>query len=145
VSDPSLRERADARFEQALRDRGGRDPRGFYRERLRALKESDGAAYRRAVDYYESTLLPAVAKEDGDPLVEWLEYGRMLAELTAPGKTVQIDPTGLAADYHPPVPTSHLVLHLPESPRLRALVVGIPRALSPSQRAAYDLLVAPAA
>jgi hypothetical protein len=137
----TLRERADARFERALAERGARDPREFYRGRLRELRARDAAAFQRALDYFENTLVPTVADEGSDPLAAWLEYGRVLAELSTPGRTVQIDASGRAADFAPPVPTDHLVLHLPTSPRERALVVGIPPELSPAQRATYKLLV----
>jgi hypothetical protein len=135
-----LRDQADARFQAALADRGARDPRPFYRDRLRALKAENAAAYGDALRYFEETLTPAVAAADSDPLAEWLEYGRVLAALAAPGRTVQIDATGRARDYARPVPEDALVLHLPKEPG-PALVVGIPPALSPSQRAAHDLLV----
>lgn len=141
VPDDELRERADRRFERALQAAGARDPRGFYRDRLRDLRGRDEQAFQRAVEHYERRLLPAVADEAADPLVEWLEYGRLLAELTFPGHTVQIDATGRATPYAPPVPHDHLVLHLPSSARERALPVGIPTSLSPAQRATYDLLV----
>jgi hypothetical protein len=142
VSDQrSARENAETRLLQALQERGARDPRGFYRERLRALRDADPPAYQRAVEHFETRLVPAVGSGDTDPLGEWLEYGRFLAELTAPGRTVQIDPSGEARDYAPPVPDDHLVLHLPDSTRAPALVVGLPPELSPPQRAAYELLV----
>lgn len=136
-----LRRRADLRFERALEESGARDPRDFYRDRLRDLRARDEEAFQRAVEHYERKLLPAVADETSNPLVEWLEYGRLLAELTSPGRTVQIDPSGRAADYAPPVPHDHLVLHLPNSARERAVPVGLPTALSPAQRATYQLLV----
>ncbi len=132
---------AEARFNAALTETGARDPRTFYRERLRALKAEDPAAFREAVEYYEQTLIPEVAREGSDPVAAWLEYGRFLATRVAPGETVQIDPTGLSAPYSPPVPLDHLVLHLPTSPRTPALAVGLPAELSDAQRATYDLLV----
>lgn len=141
---PELADRAEARFQEALRARGARDPRDFYRDRMRALKADDPAGYRQALRYYEETLIPAVAAEDSDPLAEWLEYGRVLASITAPGRTVQIDPTGAARDYARPVPPDALVLHLPD-PSPAALAVGLPSSLTPPQRAAYDLLVKQAA
>jgi hypothetical protein len=141
VPSDELRERADRRFESALREAGARDPRGFYRDRLRDLRGRDEDAFQRAVDHYEQKLLPRVADDASDPLVEWLEYGRLLAELTFPGHTVQIDASGRARPYAPPVPHDYLVLHLPSSARERALPVGIPTTLSPAQRATYDLLV----
>jgi hypothetical protein len=54
---------------------------------------------------------------------------------------VEIDPTGLAHPYSPPVPADRLVLHLPTSAREPALLVGLPPTLSPAQRASFDLLV----
>lgn len=136
-----LRERADRRFEETLAASGARDPRDFYRRRLKELREQSPDAFRRALSYFEERLIPAVAAEGSDPLGEWLEYGRYLAGLAAPGRTLQIDPLGRAAPYAPPVPTDHLVLHLPDAASGRALVVGIPADLSPAQRATYDLLV----
>lgn len=135
------REEADRRFEEALRAAGARDPRDFYRSRLRELKEHSPDGYRRAVAYYEERLIPAVAAGESDPLAEWTEYGRVLAELSAPGETVQIDATGRRLPYTPPAPPDHLVLHLPRATAERALVVGLPRELSPAQRATYALLV----
>lgn len=141
MSDTSLRAIADQRFAHALARAGARDPRDFYRERLRALRERDEGAFHRALQYYERRLLPAVASPDSDPLAEWLEYGRVLAELSAEGRTVQVDRTGRATPYAPPVPVDHLVLHLPASAREPALPVGIPPQLSPAQRATFELLV----
>lgn len=141
VSTTELRDAADRRFEEALARAGARDPRDFYRQRLRDLRERDAAAYRRAVEYFETRLIPAVADAGSDPLREWLEYGRFLANLVAPGSTVQVDPTGRASDYSPPVPPDHLVLHLPTATREPALVVGLPTQLSVAQRATFDLLV----
>lgn len=135
------RERADRRFEAAITASGARDPREFYRERLRLLREADPAAFREAVHYYESRLIPRVAEEDSDALGEWLEYGRVLAALTAPGETVQIDPSGRAEPYARPVPGDHLVLHLPTSSREPVVPVGLPPELSPAQRTTYTLLV----
>jgi hypothetical protein len=136
-----IRSVADQRFETALRESGGRDPREFYRELLKELRDTDTPAYRKAVEYFDSKLIPAVASESADPLAAWMEYGRYLAVLKAPGQTVQIDPSGRSREYSPPVPLDHLVLHLPASTRARALTIGIPPRLSPSQRAAFELLV----
>lgn len=140
--DPDLKEKADALFEQAVRARGARDPRDFFRERLRELKARDAEAYRRAVARYEEELIPSIASGEAEPLAAWQEYGRFLAELTAPGRTVEIDPAGRARDYDPPAPDDRLVLHLPDSRKLKALLVALPPALSPAQKATYDLLVA---
>jgi hypothetical protein len=136
-----FRARADERFERALQQTGARDPRGFFRDQLRDLKANDADAFRRALRYFEETLIPTVADEASDPVAEWLEYGRVLASLAIPGRTVQIDPGGRARDYARPVPLDAMVLHLPDNAARPALVLGIPPKLSPAQRASYDLLV----
>ena len=136
-----LRARADARFEQALKQTGARDPRNFYRDQLKELKAASPDGFRRALRYFEETLIPTVADEASDPVAEWLEYGRLLASLAVPGRTVQIDPGGRALDYRRPVPLESMVLHLPENASRPALVLGIPPKLTPAQRASYDLLV----
>ena len=141
MADTDLRTRADERFQAALQASGARDPREFYREQLRALRAGDRAAYDRALAYYDERPIPAVAAEDSDPLGEWLEYGRLLASLSLPGRTVQIDAGGGASDYARPVPADALVLHLPEQPGRPALPLGLPPKLSPAQRASYELLV----
>ena len=139
--EPALKQRADERFASALEATGAKDPREYYRDWLRDLRGRSAGAYAKAVDYYENRLLPRVAEEGSDPVAEWLEYGRVLAELTAPGKLTQIDPTGRSLPYSPPVPLDHLVLHLPTSSKDRVLLVGRPARLSRAQRATYDLLV----
>lgn len=139
--DEDLRARADQRFERARQQTGARDPRNFLRDQLRELKGSNPDAFRRALRYFEETLIPTVADEASDPVAEWLEYGRLLASLAVPGRTVQIDADGRAREYKRPVPLEAMVLHLPENAARPALVLGIPPKLSPAQRAAYDLLV----
>jgi hypothetical protein len=141
MSDEDVRARADRRFAAALERTGARDPRDFYRARLRELRERDEEAFREALAHYENELLPAVAREDSDPIAVWLEYGRLLARLTVDGAAVQIDPSGRALPYRPPVPLDHLVLHLPTASRTPVLPIGIPPQLSPAQRATYELLV----
>jgi len=136
-----MRSIADRRFDEALRSTGARDPREFYRETLKELREKDPDAYRRGVEYFETRLLPRVAKDDTDPIGEWLEYGRLLAMFRFEGDTVQIDPSGVSTPYAPPVPLDHLVIHLPTSSRERGLAVGLPPTLSAAQRAAFELLV----
>ena len=135
-----LTERADRVLEEALEATGARDPREFYRERLRELKQANPEGYQEAVSYYRETLIPAVANGDARPLEAWTEYGRVLAEAVTPGRTVSIDATGLAHPYEGPEP-DRLVLHLPSGSG-RALLVGLPPELSPAQRATFDVLVA---
>ena len=137
-----LTAKADQRLQEALTASGARDPRTFYRERLRELKAANPTGYEQAVTYYQNELIPAVANGPLDPLVAWMEYGRELAESLAPGRTVSIDATGISSPYVCPAPPDHLVLHLPDDNGVRALLVGLPADLSPAQRATYDVLVA---
>jgi hypothetical protein len=132
--------KADEILEQALADSGARDPREFYRDRLRDLKQKNPEGYQGAVRYYRDTLIPAVASGQEPPLDAWTEYGRRLAEALAPGRTVSIDDTGRAHPFEGPMP-DRLVLHLPDGKGGRALLVGLPAELSPAQRASYDVLV----
>ncbi|HEU0055371.1 MAG TPA: hypothetical protein VFQ39_19420 [Longimicrobium sp.] len=141
MATPDQRERADARFEQALKEQGARDPRDFYRKQLVELKSGNADAYRRALAHFEDTLIPTVAEEGSDPVGEWLEYGRLLATLATRGRTIVVDPTGRARDYARPVPADALVLHLPELTTRPAIIVGLPTELTQPQRATYDLLV----
>ncbi len=137
----TLRSRANERFETALTEVGARDPREFYRTRLKELREGNPDGFRAAIRYFENELVPAVARADSDPIGEWLEYGRILASLRIDGSTVMIDSSGRSRPYERPVPPDDLVLHLPTSTRETALAVGLPPTLSPAQAATYQLLV----
>lgn len=132
---------ADALLEKALEETGARDPREFYRARLKELREQSREAYERAVTHYRDRLLPAIVEERADPLAAWTEYGRVLAELVAPGRTLTVDPTGRASAYEAPSRRDHLILHLPDNRRMRAILVGLPPELSAAQRATFDWLV----
>lgn len=134
--------RAERRLEEALDETGARDPRDFYRRQLLRLKEADAAAYERAVEAYQGTLIPSIADGDAEPLVAWTEYGRTLAQLIAPGRTVSIDPTGRSEPYASPPRSDALVLHLPSRSSDGAELVALPAELSDAQRATYDWLVA---
>jgi hypothetical protein len=136
-----LTARADQRLEEALAREGARDPREFYRERLRELKQVNPDGYAQAVAYYRDTLLPEVADGPGEPLSAWTEYGRRLAQALAPGRTVSVDPTGRSHPYQAPAPRDRLVLHFPDGKATRAILVGLPTELSGAQRATYDVLV----
>jgi hypothetical protein len=139
MSDDAM-QRADQNLEKALAASGARDPRDFYRDRLRELKKANPEGYERAVHYYRETLIPAVATGDQDPLGAWTEYGRKLAEALVPGRTVSIDRTGRAHPFEEPR-ADRLVLHLPDKRGGRALLVGLPPELTPAQHATYDVLV----
>jgi hypothetical protein len=132
---------ADEILEQALAETGARDPREFYRERLRDLKRDSPEGYERAVGYYRDSLIPTVVEKRQPVLAAWTEYGRMLADTLAPGTTVVIDETGRSHPYEGPDP-GRLILHLPSEPRARALLVALPPELSHAQRSTYDVLVA---
>jgi hypothetical protein len=136
-----LTARADKRLEEALAREGARDPREFYRERLRELKQANPGGYAEAVAYYRDQLLPEVADGDGEPISAWTEYGRRLAEALAPGRTVAVDATGRCHPYEAPVQRDRLVLHFPDGKTTRAILVGLPAELSAAQRATYDVLV----
>jgi hypothetical protein len=132
---------ADRKLEEALAREGARDPRDFYRQELRELKQANPEGYAKAVAYYRDTLIPDVASGAAAPLVAWTEYGRRLAQSLAPGRTVAVDGTGRAHPYEMPAPRDHLVLHIPEGKGSRALLVGLPAELTAAQRATYDVLV----
>ena len=138
--DAETREAADGRFEAALEASGARDPRDFYRTALRELKDVNPSAYEEAVRHFQEVLVPSIASGEADPLLAWREYGRLIAEVTAKGKTVVIDDSGRSQPYGSSTPLDRLVLHLPDAGG-RALLVALPPKLSPAQRATWELLV----
>ena len=139
--DQEIQERADQIFEAALGKTGAKDPREFYRKRLREMKVDNPDAYREAVAYYENQLVPSIAEAGDDPLTAWQQFGCHMAELTVTGTPVEIDATGRRLPYVPPTPADRMVLHVPQGSKGRALVVGLPPELSAAQLATYDLLV----
>jgi hypothetical protein len=142
VNAPSeIRARADELFALALERTGARDPRAHLRAMLLELREADPEGFRTAVAYHDDTLLPAIVDDGADPLRAWLEYGRLIAELLAPGRTVAISPDGEASDFPPAEGEDAMFLHLPASARAPARVLGLPGKPSPAQRATLDLLV----
>ena len=134
-------EQADRLLAAALEEAGARDPREFYRDRLRELRGANPEGYEEAVAYYRDSLIPSVASGTVDPLHAWTEYGRRLAVALAPGDTIRIDETGRSHEYEGP-DAGGLVLHMPSDSGTKALVVALPPSLSPAQRATYDVLVA---
>ena len=140
--DAAQQSRADELLEEALARTRVRDPRDFCRERLRAMKSANPAAYDQAVKSYEEELIPSIAARKTDALTAWQEYGCRLAELQLPGKPVEVDPTGRTYPCLPPTPHDRMILYIPEGTRTRALVLGLPSKLSPAQEATHDLLVA---
>ena len=136
-----LHDRADRIFEEALGQTGSKDPREFYRRRLREMKADNPNAYREAVAYYENELVPSIAEAGHDPLTAWQQFGCRMAELTVTGKPIEIDATGRRRPYARPTPADRMVLYIPQGSKGRALVVGLPPELSAAQLATYDLLV----
>jgi hypothetical protein len=135
------RARAEDRFSAQLEDTGTRDPRDRYRDWLRQLRSRDEAAFRKALDYYESELVPALAAVDSDPLTAWTEYGIRLAQRLSPGSAVRIDATGRSRPYDAATAPDELILHLPRAAREQALPVRVPAQPTPAQHAAFELLV----
>ena len=139
--DQELQNEADRIFEEALGQTGAKDPREFYRTRLREMKLDNPDAYREAVAYYENELVPSIAEAGDDPLFAWQQFGCRVAELTVTGTPIEVDATGRRLPYAPPTPPDRMVLHVPQGSKGRALVVGLPPELSAAQLATYDLLV----
>ena len=139
--DEATRARADERYEAALAAAALRDPRTEFRAWMKALKDERPDAFTEARRYFEETVVPRTAAESSDPIAEWIEYARRLADAFAPGSAVAIDPTGRSTPYAPPPAHGALVLHLPTQPNARARVLSLPQAPSPAQRATIDLLV----
>lgn len=140
--DEDLKQKADARFEEALEDSGARDPRDYYRDMLRELKERDADAYEGAVEHFRDVLIPGIASGELEPLAAWREYGCRLADWIAEGRTVEIDESGLSRPHDPSDYDDRLVLHLPDDTGEKALLVSLPSDVTSAQRATYDLLVA---
>ena len=138
--DPQLRNRAEARLQDAAERLGLSDPRPPYRERLRVLREQHPEAFTRAIAHYESAVLPALA-EASDPLAVWTAYGGFHGRLTAEGNAYRVDATGRSQPYRPPVSRGELVLFLPDDGAADALVMAMPSAATPAQTATVDLLI----
>ncbi len=135
------RRRADERLESTLHASGLRDPRPFYRPVLRYLREHHPAAFARALEHYESVLVPGLA-DGGDALGAWLEYGLVLAAEVGPGRTLEVDETGRANACDDPGGGDGLVLHIPDDAGAPVLLLRYPAASSPAQDATVELLVA---
>lgn len=134
------RTHAESRLEAALAAAGLEDSRPALRARLKLLRERDEAAFARAVRHYEDEVVPALAGAAA-PLDVWLEYARMLGELSAGGQFLSIDADGLAAPWSAPYRPGTLVLHLPNDAALPALAAAVPLSPSSAQQAAQGLLL----
>ena len=141
MADAAMQDKANLLLMKAIAERAAHDPRDNCRALLRELKGRNRDGYEQAVSYYETTLLPSVASGRVEPLEAWLDYGRHLASLIAPGRAVEVDPRGAAHDCVPPVSPDRLILHIPHGADHPALIVALPATLSPAQQATCDLLV----
>lgn len=139
--DPDIRQEADELLSRALTETGATDPRGPYRALLRELKSLSEDRYAEAVERFQDSVLPSIARQEAEPLQAWLDYGRHLAESLGPGRDVVIDGTGRAHPLGPSPSWRDLILHLPDDGRARAIPVSVPAELSAAQRATVDLLV----
>jgi hypothetical protein len=135
--DDTAKRLADERTDQAIANAPFEDFREAYRERLRWLKDSQPQGFSRALSHYNDILVPNIAG-GGDPLVEWMEYGRLLGNLSGAGKVMRIDETGRA---FPLDGQDGLILHLPDDTNVPALALAVPKLLSDAQKATLGLLV----
>jgi hypothetical protein len=140
--DQAVRDEADRRFVEALKESDARDPRDFYRDALRELRKVNPGGYDQAVNHFQEVLIPGIATGNSEPLRAWRDYGRLIAELTAPGRAVAIDESGRSQPFSPDTPMDTLVLHIPDTKSGKALLVSLPPKPSLAQRATYELLVA---
>ncbi|MXV95124.1 MAG: hypothetical protein F4Y07_12915 [Gemmatimonadetes bacterium] len=133
---------AEARFAEALAATGARDPRDYYREKLRELKLNSPEGYAEGVAYYQQTLIPSIAGGEADPLEAWRDYGLLIARLTVPGRPVAIDAGGRSRPFQHPGDPGDMVLHMPDTSRARPVLVTLPAKPSEAQLATFDWLVA---
>jgi hypothetical protein len=135
--DDTAKLRADELTEKAIASGAYEDFREGYRARLRWLKDNRPDVFADALHHYNNVLVPNIAN-GSEPIREWVEYGRLLGELSGRGKSVQIDETGFAQPLNE---LSGLLLHLPEDTAVPALALAVPRQLSDAQKATIQLLV----
>ena len=135
-----LTARAEARLESALENDGVRDPRPGYRTLLKRLRQQDPDAFSASIRYFEEELLPAVAG-DADPLKAWLAYGQRLARALAPGRLMEVGPSGRAHAVEEAPEARALLLYLPDEDTLPAIVLRYPRPSTRAQDATVELLV----
>lgn len=140
--DETTKKEADRRFTEALEKTGARDPRDFYRKALRGLKQVNPEGYEKAVEHFQEVLVPSIADGSAEPLWAWREYGKLIAEVSVPGRTMSVDASGRAHPFDSETPLDRLVLHLPDTKNGRAILVSLPPSPSQAQRATYELLVA---
>ncbi|HUP88970.1 MAG TPA: hypothetical protein VM100_06460 [Longimicrobiales bacterium] len=135
--DNTAKQRSDDLTQQAIAAGKLEDFREDFRERLRWLKDNRPQSFSQALSHYNDVLVPNVAAGNA-ALKEWLQYGRLLGDLSGAGKVVAIDETGRARDSSDEL--NLLVLHLPDDTAVPALALIIPRELTAAQRSTLDLL-----
>lgn len=129
---------AERQLEDALAARQLADPRPGLRERLKLLRETNPSAFEQARTRFESVVSDDMAS--GDVLASWVEYGRLLGELTGEGRLMHVDETGRAVTWSASEGPGSLLLHLPRDVAVPALVVLAPAEPSAAQQATVDLL-----
>jgi hypothetical protein len=134
------RKQADARLAEGLAAHCAADARETYRNRLRALKAENADAFTRASRYYEERVVPRLLAES-DPLDAWIDYGRVIGELTGTGRLMVIDASGKSAAYEPPLAPGQMVMFVPDDTRYGSFAAIQPMELSAAQRATLGLLV----
>lgn len=131
---------SEARYRTALDEHAVADVQATYRVLLRRLKASHPSSYDAAVSRYEQELVPQLEAGDEDPLRLWLDYGVWVAEQLSPGRIVAVDDTGLALSVEGEIPLDRLILHIPETPTERAIVLAQPARPSEAQKETVQLL-----
>src|SRR5690606_8190888 len=81
-----------------------------------------------------------IASSEAGPRRAWIACEPRLPARLHPERTVAIELRGAAHPSQVTAPAADLVLHLPDTPRERAIPLAVPAGPSPAQRAALDLL-----
>ena len=136
--DDTPKVRAEELTEKAIARAPITDFRPAYRERLRWLKDNQPQAFSIALGHYNDVLVPNIAN-GAEPISEWIEYGKRLAELSGKGKVLRVDETGRADDFTADI--GGLVLYVPDDTAIPALALAVPREPSDAQRATLELLI----
>jgi hypothetical protein len=131
---------ADERLTRSLAQRGALDARETYRALLRSLKAQSADAFTKASRYYDQQVVPRLGA-DADPLDAWIDYGRLIGELSGTGRMMIVDETGRAAPYVAPLAPGNIVMFVPDDTRAGSFVAVQPAELSAAQRATVALLV----
>jgi hypothetical protein len=131
---------SEARLVDAFARLGLVDPRESYRSVLRELRARDADAFSRATTHYQRQVLPALVSVE-DPVAAWIDYGRIIGEMTAPGRMMSVDSTGRAFPFSSPVRGGELVVFVPDDGTRGAFAAAVPSDLSPAQKATLSLLV----